>query len=184
MDITPFQQACTKSISFLEQTFWQLHLWRASSGLVEHIDVFIPSWGMTQKINQIANIIIMDAQTIKIEPWDKSTLASIEKWIYDADLWFTPRNYGDHILISVPPLNQERRKELTKLVSKEWEETKIAIRNHRHDMRKIIETALKNEEISENEQTATEKQIDELTKKYNEMIDQHVKVKSEEIMKI
>lgn len=184
MDISSFQQACTKTIHFLEQTFGQLHLWRASSGLVEHIDVYIPSRGMSQKINQIANIIVMDAQTLKIEPWDKSTLASIEKWIYDADLWFTPRNNGDHILIAVPPLNQERRKELTKIVSKEWEEAKIGIRNHRHDIRKMIETALKNDEISENEQTALEKQIDEATKKYNDTIDQHVRIKSEEIMKI
>jgi ribosome recycling factor len=87
-------------------------------------------------------------------------------------------------MIKVPPLTEERRKELTKIVSKDGEEAKIAIRNHRHDARKTLDNGLKNEEISENEKNSGEKKIDELTKEYNEKIDSMVKAKSEEIMTI
>lgn len=87
-------------------------------------------------------------------------------------------------MIKVPPLTEERRRELTKIVSSDGEDAKIAIRNHRHDARKTLDNAMKNEEISENEKNSSEKKIDELTKEYNDKIDHMVKAKSEEIMKI
>ena len=87
-------------------------------------------------------------------------------------------------MIKVPPLTEDRRRELTKIVSKDGEEAKIAIRNHRHDARKTLEIQEKNDEIGENEKNAGEKKIDELTKAYNDKIDHMVKAKSEEIMKI
>ena len=140
---------------------------------------------MDQKMNQVANITTMDPQTLKIEPWDKSTLADIEKAIYNSPgLGLTPLNQGDYILIKVPPLTKERRQEITKLVSSDGEDAKIAIRNHRHDARKTLDLGLKAEEISENEKNSKEKQIDEISKKYNEEIDRMVKAKSEEIMKV
>lgn len=92
MDINQFKSACDKSIAHLEQVFMQLQIGRASTGLVENIDVYIESRGSTQKLNQTANIGIVDAQTLKIEPWDKSVLSAIEKAIYDAGLGFTPLN--------------------------------------------------------------------------------------------
>ncbi|USN56092.1 MAG: ribosome recycling factor [Candidatus Peribacteria bacterium] len=151
---------------------------------MENIDVYIHSWGSTQKLNQTANIGITDAHTIKIEPWDKSILGAIEKAIYDSGLGFTPLNQGEYIMIKVPPLTEERRRDLTKIVAKDGEEAKVAIRNHRHDARKTLDTKLKNEEISENEKNSTEKKVDELTKEYNDKIDHMVRAKSEEIMKI
>lgn len=86
MDINQFKNACEKTLAHLEQSFMRLQLGRASSGLVEEMHVHIHSWGMDQKLNQIASINTIDSQTLKIEPWDKSILKDIEKAIYDANI--------------------------------------------------------------------------------------------------
>ena len=135
-------------------------------------------------MNQVGNITTMDAQTLKIEPWDKKVLSDIEKAIYDADLWLTPQNQWDYIMIKVPPLTTERRKELSKVVSREWEDAKVWIRNHRHDARKKIDHLLEDEAISKNEKENAYQEIDEIAKEFNEMIDSHVKAKTEEVMKV
>lgn len=184
MDINQFKNACEKTLDHLEQSFMRLQLGRASSGLVEEMHVHIHSWGMDQKLNQVASINTIDSQTLKIEPWDKSILKDIEKAIYDANIGFTPLNQWDYILIKVPPLTQERRVEVTKIVSRDGEDAKVAIRNHRHDARKAVENQFKNDEISENEKWASEKQIDEIAKKYSDQIDAMAKAKSEEVMKL
>lgn len=184
MDIASLKSACDKTLTHLEQSFLRLQLWRASTGLVEEMHVYIHSRGMDQKLNQVASINTIDAQTLKIEPWDKSVLKDIEKAIYDANLGLTPLNQGDYILIKVPPLTQERRQELTKVVSRDGEDAKVAVRNHRHDARKHVENQFKNDEISENEKGSLEKQIDEIAKKYSDEIDRMVKAKSEEVMKV
>ncbi len=173
-----------KSIKHLEQEFIQLQIWRASTWLVENIDIFIPQYWMSQKLNQIANISIIDSQTIKIEPWDKSTVTAIEKAIRETDLGINPLNQWDYILIKIPPLTEERRKELTKIVNKMWEETKISIRNIRHEYKKQIENQFKNEEISEDEKKHLEKEIDEITKEFNKKVDELVEAKNKEIMTI
>lgn len=173
-----------KVINYLEQEYSQLQVWRANSSMVDWINVYIPSWGMEQKVNQIANSTIIDSQTIKIQPWDKSTLSSIEKAIYDSGLWLTPINQWDHILINIPPLTTERRKDLTKVVSKMWEEAKISLRNIRHEFMKDIKTKFENDEISEDEKKLQEKQVEDTMKDYTKRIEDHVKHKSEEIMKI
>lgn len=173
-----------KIIAHLETAYMHLQVWRASSGLVEELHVHVTSWGMDQKMNQVANITTVDPQTLKIEPWDKAVLKDIEKSIYDAAIGLTPLNQGDYILIKVPPLTQERRKELTKVVAKDGEDAKIALRNKRHDARKALEVAYKNDEISENIKKGEENKIDELTKKFNDEVDRMVKAKSEEVMTI
>lgn len=176
--------ACDKIISHLESAFMRLQLWRASSGLVEEIHVYVKSRWMDQKLNQVANISTIDAQTLKIEPRDRSTLADLQKAIYDAELWLAPQNQWDYLLIKVPPLTQERRKELSKVVSRDWEDAKIALRNKRHDARKTAEVEFKADEISENEKKWRENTIDEIVKKYSDEVDRMVKDKSEEVMKV
>lgn len=184
MDINQFKAACDKSLAHLKKAFMHLQVGRASSGLVEELHVYVASRGQNQKLNQIANITTMDAQTLKIEPWDKNVLADIEKAIYDADIGLTPLNQGEYILIKVPPMTEERRKELTKVVNREGEDAKIAIRNHRQDARKTLDHALKDEEISENEKNSKEKQIDQISSDYNDQIDKMVEAKNKEIMTI
>lgn len=184
MTISELTQACDKVITHLENTFMRLQLWRASTGLVEEIHVHVVSRGMDQKMNQVASISTIDAQTLRIEPWDKAVLADIEKAIYNANLGLTPQNQWDYIMIKIPPLTQERRKELAKVVSKDWEDAKIALRNKRHDARKHLELQLKAEEISKDSKTGQENKIDDLVKKYNDEVDRMVKAKGEEVMKV
>ncbi len=184
MQFTELKHACEKTVEHLSDSFRTIQLGRASTGLVENIDVYVHSWGMTQKISQVWNITIMDAQTIKIEPWDKKVISDIEKGIYDSWLGFSPLNHGDYILIKVPPLTQERRKDMTKIVAKDGEEAKIALRNHRHESLRALKTQFEAKEISETEKGIQEKNIDELIKEYNVRIDEMVKHKTEEIMTI
>lgn len=182
--VSEFQTACDKIIEHLETTFKHLQLGRASTWLVEEIHVHVESRGMDQKMNQVANIGIMDPQTLKIEPWDKAVLADIEKAVYDADIGLTPQNQWDYLLIKVPPLTTERRQELTKVVSRDGEDSKVALRNKRHDARKQAELQFKDDTISENTRHSIENQVDEINTTYNDKIDHMVKGKSEEVMKI
>ncbi len=173
-----------KIIQHLKESYAHLQLWRASTSLVEHMQIYVPSRWTTTGLNSLANVSIMDSQTIKIEPYSKNELKVIEKWILDSDLGFNPLNQWDYIMIKVPALTTERRQELTKIVHKEAEESKVAIRNLRHDARNELEKQFKAKEISENEKDATEKNIDETTKKYNEKIEELAKIKAEEVMKV
>lgn len=178
------RSACDKVVAHLEQSFMRIQMWRASTWLVEELHVHIASRWMDQKLNQIASIGTIDNQTLKIEPWDKSVMSDIEKAIYDANIGLTPQNQWDYIMIKVPPLTQERRKEVVKVVHRDWEDAKIALRNKRHDARKWIDNQFKAEEISENEKNSRENEVDKIVKEYNEKVESHVKAKSEEIMKV
>lgn len=135
-------------------------------------------------MNQVANIVIMDSQTLKIEPWDKAVLSDIEKAIYDANIGLTPQNQWDYLMIKVPPLTTDRRKDLTKVVARDGEDAKVAIRNKRHDARKQCELQFKADDMSENTRKSIEKQVDEIAKEYNDKIDHMVKAKGEEVMKV
>lgn len=168
----------------LQQEFSTLQIGRASTGLVENIDVFIPAYGMTQKLPQLGNVSLMDSQTIRIEAWDKSTYSSIEKAIYDANIGLTPQNQGEYIMIKIPPLTTERRKELTKLVAKMGEESKVRLRNVRHDALDEIKKEFNEKLISEDQKKAYEGEMDDMTKDFAARIDTAVKAKSEDIMKV
>lgn len=173
-----------KVISYLADQFGALQLGKASPRLVENINVYVHSYGMDQKISALANVSIFDGQTLKIEPWDKSTVNAIEKWIYDSNTGLVPQNMGEYIMIKLPALTTERRKEITKLVASYGEEAKISIRNIRHDILKSLKAQEEAKAISETELDLQTKQIDKLTKEHNEKIDVMVKEKSEEVMKI
>lgn len=174
----------SKVIDYLEEQLWWLQVWKANAKLLENIEVYIPAWQSETKISNIANITNMDSQTLRIEPREKSQLSSICKWITVANIWLNPQEMWDYIMIKVPPLTTERRKDLTKIVAKYWEEAKISIRNIRHENINDVKKTFENKEISENDKIIFEKKIDELTKEYNNIIDQEISKKSEEILKI
>ena len=139
---------------------------------------------MTQKLPQLGNVSLMDSQTIRIEAWDKSTYSSIEKAIYDSNIGLTPQNQGEYIMIKIPPLTTERRKDLTKLVAKMGEEGKVRLRNVRHDGMDQIKKEFTDKTISEDQKKAHEGELDDMTKEYASKIDTAVKAKSEDIMKV
>ena len=184
MDSSHLHTLLQKVLTHLDGEFATLQLGRASTGLLDAIEVFIPSRGIKQKMNQTANISILDAQTLKVEPRDKSILSSIEKAIYDANIGLNPVNMGDHLMIKIPALTTERRKELTKFVAKLGEEAKISCRNVRQDMMKEVKQEFDNKIISEDEKKWQEKIIEDAIKECNNKIDQKTKYKSEEIMTI
>lgn len=168
---------------FLDQLLW-LQVGKASPKLIENIDCFIPSWGMEQKVSQIANVTAIDGQTLKVEPWDKWTMSSIEKGIYDSGTGLTPQGMGEYLLIKIPQMTTERRRDLTKLVSKMGEEAKISVRNIRQDVLKTIKAQVDAKTMSETEQWILEKEVEKIIKDYNTKIDEEVKNKSEEVMKV
>ncbi|HMT00707.1 MAG TPA: ribosome recycling factor [Candidatus Absconditabacterales bacterium] len=184
METTTAKQQMEKSLQHLENELKSFQLGRANTSLIENVDIFIPSRNMKQKLNQMANISVIDAQTLKVECRDKSSLSSVEKGIYDANIGLTPQNLGEYIMIKIPPLTQERRKDLTKLVSKYAEDTKIGIRNIRQDSQKEIKKEFDEKKISEDQKKSLESEIDSLVKDFNTKIDTISKNKSEEIMKI
>jgi ribosome recycling factor len=177
--IAVLNESNKKTLDFLHEEFMALQLGRASTGLVENIS--IDSYGAHQPLKNIANIGVEGPQTLTISPWDKSLLAVIEKAIRENDaLGLSPLNDGVCIRLNIPALTKERRQDLTKLVAKMGEEAKVSVRKHRH-------TALDNvkkEELSEDEQKAEEKKIQEATDTINKQIDESVKAKQADVMKV
>ena len=182
--MTAFDDKANSIIDHFIGELQKVHMWRASTWMVEHIDVYVPAYDMTQKISAMWNVTLLDSQTIKIEAWDKSALSSIEKGIFDADIWLTPVNHGEFILINVPPLTQERRREMGKNVSKMWEQTKIALRNARKDAMKSIKNDHEEELISENEKHTMENNVDDQMKLFTDKVDILVKEKEDDLMKV
>lgn len=174
----------SKVQSYLEEQFSGLQMWKANTKLLENVDVYIPSRWSETKISNIANVTTMDAQTLRIEPREKSQVSSISKWIMDANIWLNPQDMGEYVIIKVPALTTERRKELTKIVAKYGEEAKVSVRNIRHDYLGKCKKSFEAKEISETEKWSFEKRIDEIAKDQNTKIDTEVNNKSAEIMKI
>ncbi|MBS8122555.1 ribosome recycling factor [Candidatus Vampirococcus lugosii] len=184
MNTSNTKEKMEKIIKYFKEELSHMQVGRASTNMIEGVNVYIEAWGMEQKLNNLANISILDSQTIKIQAWDKTTVSSIEKAIYNSDLGLTPINQGDGIIINVPPLTGERRKELSKVVGTMGEKTKISIRNVRKDSMQEIKNEFEEKLISEDEKKDFEKQIDNLTKDYNQLVDKYVKIKSDEILSL
>lgn len=182
MDINAYQQQMDKAIAYLENEFKWMQVGRATTWLVENLNVET-DYG-TMKMNGIALITALDHSTIKIEPWDKSSSKHIANAIYEADLWVWVDNQGSHILVKVPQLTQERREQIAKNIKAMWEETKWNIRKIRQDAMNDTKKSFTAKEIWEDEHKANESNIDELTKKMNTKIDDLVKAKSEEVLKV
>lgn len=171
-----------KAITHLEGELKALQVWRASAGLVENIDVETPYGNM--KLPTLGHVTLMDAQTIKIEPRDKTQLKHIEKAIYDANTSLTPKNEWSYILIKIPPLTQERRLDIVKQVKAMGEEIKARLRMVRQDAMKESKRIFDAKEIGEDEHKRIEKDIDVAVKSMNEKVDEYAKNKSEEVMKV
>lgn len=184
MDTNNLKKNFDKVIEHLKDDFWKLQIWRASTSLLETIDIFVQSYWSNQPLNQLANIVVLDSQTLKVEPWDKSIISSIEKWIFNSWLWLTPVNKWDHIILKIPPMSSERRKELTKVVSKTAEESKVSIRNIRHDFLKDLKKQFDDKLIWEDDKKNTEKKVEEIVKEYNKKIEDFEEYKSKEIMNV
>jgi len=184
MEIEAYKPDFKKIIDYFNTSLQKLQTWKASLWVIEQLEVYVPSYWQTQKIQWLGSTSMIDSQTIKIESWDKSVLQNIEKAIYDADLWFTPVNQGDRIMIKIPPMTEERRKDIVKLIKKELEECKIKIRNIRHEILKKIKLEFDEKNITEDEKKILDKQLEEKIKEYNNKLDEIAKIKEQDIMQL
>ncbi len=167
------------AIKHLEHAFQKIRAGRASTSMIQ--DVMIEYYGSPTPLSQVANVSVPDAMTISIQPWDRTAIRSIEKGIIDSNLGFAPSNNGDTIILNVPPLTEERRRELAKQARSEAEQSKVTVRNARQEGMKELK---KLEGVSEDIVKQTEASIQELTDKFVKMIDENVKVKEADIMKV
>lgn len=167
------------ALKHLDHAFQKIRAGRASTTMVQ--DVMVEYYGAPTPINQVANVSVPDAMTISIQPWDRTAIGAIEKAIINSNLGFAPSNNGENIILNVPPLTEERRRDLAKQAKVEADDTKVVVRNARQNGLKDLK---KLEGVSEDLIKNIEADIQVLTDKYVKLCDDHLKVKEAEIMKV
>ncbi len=182
LDCKEFEEKMKKSVSSYENALADIRAGRANPSLLNKIEVSY--YGTPTKITEMATVKVTDARTIVITPYDGSTLKDMEKGILASDLGITPQNDGKTIRLSFPQLTEERRKELTKQVSKMGDEAKVAIRNIRRDANDMSKKLKKDGEMTEDELKASDKSVQDLTDKYIKNIDEVTARKNKELMEI
>lgn len=182
LDTKEFETKMKKSIESYKYELGSIRAGRANASVLDRINV--DYYGVATPITQIGTVSSPDARTIVIQPWDSSTLKSIEKVLLASDLGITPANDGKVIRLVFPQLTEDRRKELKKQVSKMGEDAKVAIRNIRRDAIDKAKDMKKNGEMTEDEQKSSEKSVQELTDKYIKEVDAVTAGKEKEIMEI
>jgi ribosome recycling factor len=174
------EEPMKRTLEKLKSDFSGVRTGRASTALIE--DIRVDSYGSVMPMKQVANIGTSDARTIEIRPWDVSQIGAIEKAILKSDIGLTPVNDGKIIRLSVPPLTEERRKELIKFVSKMSEEFRVAIRNERRHILEQLKKAEKDKKLTEDERKKGEAELQKLTDMYIKKIDESLAQKEKEIM--
>ena len=182
LDTKEFENKMKKSIESYKYELGSIRAGRANASVLDRINV--DYYGVPTPVTQIGTVSSPDARTIVIQPWDSSTLKGIEKALLASDLGITPANDGKIIRLVFPQLTEDRRKELKKQVSKMGEDAKVAIRNIRRDAMDKAKDMKKNGEMTEDEQKASEKSIQDLTDKFIKEIDAITASKEKEIMEI
>ena len=174
------QQRMAKSVDALKHDLQRLRTGRANTALVEHLKVNY--YGTDVPITQVANIVVSDARSLTITPWEKNMVQAVEKSILASDLGLNPTTAGTVIRINLPQLTEERRKELSKHVAHAGEEAKIAVRNIRRDAMHHVKELLKDKKITEDEEHKAEDEVQKLTDKFVKDVDGVVKAKEDELM--
>ncbi len=170
-----------KAIGHLETELTKIRAGKANPGMVDGI--MVDYYGNPTPISQIGNISVMDARTLSIQPWEKNMLQNIERAIIAANIGINPQNDGNIIRLSVPPLTEERRKELVKRCNAEGEHAKVAIRNIRRDAIEHIKK-LQKDGLSEDAGKDAEKDIQQITDRYIALVEKHLAAKDKEIMAV
>jgi ribosome recycling factor len=171
-----------KSIETLKADLAKVRTGRAHTGILDHIQV--DYYGAATALTQIANVTLIDARTIGVQPWEKKMITTVEKAIRDSDLGLNPSTQGDMIRVPTPPLTEERRKEMVKLVKGEAEDAKIAIRNIRRDANEGVKKLVKEKLASEDDERRSNDEIQKLTDKFVVDVDKIVADKEKEILTV
>ena len=181
-DLDKVRSRMEKAIAALKEEFGGLRSGRASASLIEPI--MVEAYGSTVPINQVGAISVPEPRMITVNVWDKGTVVSVEKAIRNAGIGLNPVVEGNLLRIPIPPLTEERRRDLAKLAGKYAEQQRVAVRNIRRDAMDALKAAEKKHEISEDERTKLEKQVQEATDAAIKKIDEALKVKEQEIMQV
>ena len=171
-----------KSIESLRHNLVKVRTGRANTGLVDSIKVNY--YGSDMPLSQVASVAVGDARSIIITPWEKQMVGAVEKAILASDLGLTPNTAGTVIRLNIPPLTEERRKDLTKVVHHEGEDAKVAIRNIRRDANHQVKELLKDKQITEDESSRTEAEIQKITDAAIKDVDEVIKAKETELMAV
>ncbi|MBI2958884.1 MAG: ribosome recycling factor [Betaproteobacteria bacterium] len=174
------EQKMHKSIEALKADFSKIRTGRAHTGILDH--VMVDYYGSPTPIPQVANVTLLDARTIGVTPWDKKMAGAVEKAIREANLGLNPASQGELVRVPMPPLTEERRRELIKVVKHEGENAKVAIRNLRRDAIHALKELLKEKEVSEDEERRAQDDIQKLTDKHIAEVDKAVAAKEADVM--
>ena len=176
------EQKMLKSLESLRHGLGKIRTGRAHTGLIDH--VMVDYYGSPTPINQVANVTLIDARTIGVQPYEKKMLSACEKAIRDSDLGLNPSSFGEQVRIPMPALTEERRRDLTKVVRSECEDGRVAVRNVRRDAITQLKDALKAKEISEDDERKASDDIQKLTDRYVAEVDKAMAAKEAELMAV
>ncbi|EDM82312.1 MULTISPECIES: ribosome recycling factor [unclassified Limnobacter] len=176
------EEKMVKSIESLKTDLQKVRTGRAHTGILDHVQV--DYYGSMVPISQVANLSLADARTIVVQPWEKNMANAVEKAIRESDLGLNPASMGETIRVPMPALTEERRKELTKFIKGEGEQTKVAIRNLRRDANEALKRLVNDKEISEDDERRAQADIQKLTDKFVSEVDQVLQSKEAEIMTV
>jgi ribosome recycling factor len=176
------EQKMVKSVDALKHDLAKIRTGRAHTGLLDHIQV--DYYGAMVPLSQVGNVGLSDARTITVQPYEKKLVPVIEKAIRDSDLGLNPASSGDVIRVPMPPLTEERRKDLTKVVRHEGENAKVAVRNLRRDAIAHLKEMLKKKEVSEDDERRAQDDVQKLTDRFITDIDKLIAEKEKEILTV
>ncbi|MDB5926279.1 MAG: ribosome recycling factor [Betaproteobacteria bacterium] len=175
-------QKMKKSLEALKNDLSKVRTGRAHAGLLDH--VMVDYYGTPTAVPQVANVTLLDARTIGVTPWEKKMASAIEKAIRDSDLGLNPSSMGDTVRVPMPALTEERRKDLIKVVHKEGENARVAIRNVRRDAIHQLKDLLKQKKVAEDEERRAQDDVQKLTDRYIADIDKALQAKEADLMAI
>lgn len=176
------EQRMRKSLDALKADLGKIRTGRAHTGLLDH--VMVDYYGSPTLVTQVANVTLIDARTIGVQPWEKNMVGKVERAIRDADLGLNPSTNGEQIRVPMPMLTEERRRDLIKVVKAEGEDAKVAVRNIRRDANNSLKGLLKDKEISEDDERRVQDEIQKLTDRFVSEIDQALAAKEVDLMAV
>jgi len=176
------EQKMDKSVQAFKADLGKVRTGRAHTGLLDHI--MVDYYGTPTALNQVAKVVLIDGRTIGVTPFEKKMTQAVEKAIRDSDLGLNPAAQGETVRVPMPPLTEERRKELIKVVRHEAENARVAIRNLRRDANTHLKDALKKKEVSENDERAAQNEVQKMTDRHIADIDRLLQEKEKELLAV
>ena len=176
------EQKMKKTLETLRTDLSKIRTGRAHTGLLDHVQV--DYYGNPTPISQVANVTLIDARTIGVTPWEKKLAPAIEKAIRDSDLGLNPATVGEIVRVPMPALTEERRKDLIKVVHKEGENARVAVRNVRRDANHHLKDLLKQKKVAEDEERRAQDDVQKLTDRYVAEVDKLLQVKEQDLMAV